>query len=396
VKVLIAGGGIGGLSAALCLHRAGHEVSVFERTPERGEIGAGIQLGANAVRVLDSLGLRGAFEKVVVRPDAIRFRLYDSGETLLETPLGQAYEDRYGAPYYHVHRADIHAILADAFEAASPGSIHLASEAVGFEERADGVSLRLKGGRSVDGDCLVGADGLKSATRDQIVGAAPCNWTGNVAWRGTVVTSRLPAGFMDKIVSNFVGPRKHVVIYYLRRQELVNFVGVVENDAWRDESWTVKAPWKELKADYSGWHETVQAVIDAMDEDECYRWALFNRLPMDNWSTDRVTLLGDAAHATLPFMASGAAMAIEDARVLTRALEQAGSVGAGLRLYQRNRLERTARIQTTSTAMGQLYHQPDADAFRKGFTRAQEARSRSDEDRNAWLASYDPNTVKLV
>jgi salicylate hydroxylase len=159
----------------------------------------------------------------------------------------------------------------------------------------------------------------------------------------------------------------------------------------------LKAPWEELKADYEGWDRTVQELIDAVPKDERYRWALFNRILIDDWSTEHVTLLGDAAHATLPFMASGAAMAIEDARVLARALDQEGSGAAGLQLYQRNRLERTSRIVNTSTAMGQVYHQPDGDAFRQQFAAVRAvAAGPSSEPPDAWLGNYDPNTVKLV
>lgn len=397
MKVLIAGGGIGGLTAALCLRQSGHDVSVFESASELGEIGAGIQLGGNAVKVLDSLGLREDLEQVVVRPEAIRFRLFETGETLHEVPLGRRYEERYGAPYFHIHRADVHKILERAFRANAPEGVHLGAHAESFEERADGVTLQLADGRTFDGDVLIGADGIRSAIRTGIAGETQANWTGNVAWRAVVEASALPADFMDTIVSNFVGPHRHVVIYYLRKKKLVNLVGVVENDSWREEAWNSKAPWEELKADYDGWAPTVQSLIDAVPKDECYRWALFNRIPIDNWSTEHATLLGDAAHATLPFMASGAAMAIEDGRVLARALDQQSSVPAGLQLYQRNRLERTARIVNTSTAMGMVYHQPDADAFRTQFAAVREAASSgTSAPPDAWLGEYDANTVELV
>ncbi|HCV24750.1 MAG TPA: monooxygenase [Candidatus Latescibacteria bacterium] len=391
MKVLVAGAGIGGLTAALCLNKTGHDVEVFEQARELGEVGAGIQLGANAIRVMQHLGLQEEFERVVVRPEAVHMRLFSTGELLLSSQLGDKYEHDYGAPYYHVHRADLHNILADAFQAAVPGGIHLGCTVNGFEEHSDGITLEFADGSTAQGDLLVGADGLKSAVRDQILGEVPCNWTGNVAWRGILPTNRLPKGFMDTVVSNFVGPGKHMVIYYLRRQELVNFVGVVENDEWKEEGWTIKSPWKDLKADYAGWHETVQAVIDAVDKDECYRWALYNRLPVDNWSTDRATLLGDSAHATLPFMASGAAMAIEDARILDRALDQAGSTRAALELYQNNRFARTRRIQESSTAMGGLYHLPNEDAFRQAF-----ANMGNSDGAGRWLPEYDPNTIKLT
>lgn len=396
MRILIAGGGLGGLTAALCLHRAGHDVSVFESAPELGEIGAGIQLGGNAVRVLDALGLRERLEAVCVRPQAVHFRLFDTGEILHSLEQGSAYEERYGAPYFHIHRGDLHAVLASAFQSAAPDSVHLGARVTGFNETSDGVRLELADGRAFEGDLLVGADGIRSAIRDGILGATEANWTGNAAWRATVETKRLPDDFMETVVSNFVGPRKHVVVYYLRRGELVNMVGVVENDAWRDEAWNVKAPWEELKRDFAGWCETVQTLIDAVPKDECYRWALFNRLPVENWSTGRATLLGDAAHATLPFMASGAAMAIEDARVLQRALDREDSVAAGLQCYQRNRFERTARVVNSSTAMQQAYHQPDADAFRQQFASVRDATSSGGAPPDAWLGEYDANTVELV
>ncbi len=396
MRVLIAGGGIGGLTTALCLRQAGHDVAVFESASVLGEIGAGIQLGGNAVRVLDSLGLRERIDAVSVRPQAIHFRLFDSGEILYEVEQGQAYVERYGVPYFHIHRGDLHGILATAFQAAVPDCVHLDAMAKNFVETADGVTLQLTDGRTFEGDVLVGADGIKSAVRDEILGATSANWTGNAAWRATVETKRLPTGFMETVVSNFVGPRKHMVVYYLRRGEFVNMVGVVENDAWRDEAWNVKAPWEELKSDFVGWCDTVQTLIDAVPKDECYRWALFNRIPVDNWSSERATLLGDAAHATLPFMASGAAMAIEDARVLQRALDQEGSVSAGLQCYQRNRFERTARVVNGSTLMQHAYHQPNADAFRQQFDAVRNAASEGDAPADQWLGEYDANNVELV
>lgn len=391
MKILIAGAGLGGLTAALCLQQSGHDVDVFEQSPKLAEIGAGIQLSANAVKVIQHLGLQSELEKVAVLPESIDIRLFASGESLHRVQLGKYYCNQHGAPYYHVHRADIHRILAKAFLALKPNGIHLGKAATGFSEKDDGVALKTNDGSILHGDLLIGADGIRSAIRKQITGDTPCNWTGNVAWRGTVPSSRLPKGFMDKVVSNFIGPGKHAVIYYLRNQELVNFVGVVANEHWKEEGWTIKSPWEELKSDYHGWHETVQMVIDAMDRDQCFRWALFNRLPIDNWSTQHVTLLGDSAHATLPFMASGAAMAIEDARVLDRALTQSSSVAAGLQLYQNNRLARTRRVQETSTMLGELYHLPNEQEFRNVFSNTKPEDTRLED----WLADYDPNTVVL-
>lgn len=386
-RILIAGAGIGGLTAALCLIARGHEVRVFERASTLSEVGAGVQLGANASRVLIALGLEAALAPLVVRPERVDIRLFDTGEVLAQSILGAAHLAANGAPYWHVHRGDLHGVLVQAVEAAAPGAIRVSAGVTGFSESDAGVAVYLANGETVEGDLLIGADGIKSVVRNQILGPTEANWTGCVAWRGVIPVERLPAGYMDTVVTNMVGPHKHVVLYYLRGGKVLNLVGVVENDAWRDESWTVKAPWAELKADFAGWHPMVQQAIDALDPDECYRWALFNRLPVDNWSTGRATLLGDAAHAALPFMASGAAMAIEDGMILARCLEAEASVAEALQRYQRNRLERTARIQTQSTANGRLYHNPDAAALKAVF--AGRSAWSGGENKGDWLAGYD-------
>jgi salicylate hydroxylase len=195
---------------------------------------------------------------------------------------------------------------------------------------------------------------------------------------------------MKRVSTNWMGPNAHVIVYYIRRGELLNFVGLVEDDTWLDESWTVKAPWARLKADFVPWHPKVQMLIDAMDKDNCYRWAMYNRPPVTGWSTARATLLGDAAHPTLPFMAQGAAMAIEDGPIIARALEHESSMSAALDLYQRSRYERTARVQIGSNEMGKLFHQRTEEDLRRGF----EGRDLAKE-RNAWLFSYDPWTAPL-
>jgi salicylate hydroxylase len=182
-----------------------------------------------------------------------------------------------------------------------------------------------------------------------------------------------------------------VIVYYLRRGELVNFVGLVEDETWLDESWTVKSPWAKLKADFAPWHPNVQLLIDAMDKDQCYRWAMYNRPPITGWSTARATLLGDAAHPTLPFMAQGAALAIEDGAILARALEQAPSTSAALDLYQRSRYERTARVQRGSNELGKLYHLRTEQELREGF-----ATRDLSKERGSWVFSYDPWTEPLA
>lgn len=391
MKILVAGAGIGGLTAALCLHKTGHQVQLLEQAAEFSEVGAGIQCGANAIRVLDYLGLKDQIEAIAVDPLRADFREHKTGAVLHSLPFGQDYAQRHGAPYLHVHRADLHRILSNAFNARAASAVTFNATVASYSEQDDKVTVQTEDGRQFEGDCLVAADGVKSVIRDQLLGHREPVFTGNIAWRGVVPADRLPADFMEKTVSNFVGPNKHMVIYYLRQQQLVNFVGVVESDYWAQDSWTQKAPWQELKNDFAGWHPAVQAVIDAVDKDECYRWALHNHQSFSHWSSARVTLLGDAAHATLPFMASGAAMAIEDGRILQRSLDQVSNVEQGLKLYQRNRLARTAKVQAMSTQMGRLYHIKKPLLLRWAF----KALSLLPGKKDQFLPNYDANTVTI-
>ncbi|HUL82466.1 MAG TPA: FAD-dependent oxidoreductase [Gammaproteobacteria bacterium] len=389
--VIIVGAGIGGLTAAAVLLQRGHRVRVYEQAPALGEIGAGIQISANASRVLHALGLEEALGRNAVTPTAQQFRLYSSGELVQEIPLGLAHERSHGAKYYHLHRADLHAVLAAKVRELDPDAVVLRAAAERFTETRDSITVKFANGTTASGEVLIGADGIKSAIRAQILGATKAEFTGYVSWRAIVPSSRLPADYMERVSTNWMGPNAHVIVYYLRRGELVNFVGLVEDDTWLEESWTVKAPWERLKADFAPWHPKVQLLIDAMDKDNCYRWAMYNRPPVTGWSTARATLLGDAAHPTLPFMAQGAAMAIEDGAIIARALEQESSASAALDLYQRSRYERTSRVQIGSNEMGKLFHLRTEDALRQGFANRDLAR-----ERNAWLFSYDPWSAPLA
>ena len=390
-KVLIAGGGIGGLTAAACLLQAGIDVEIYEQAPELSEVGAGIQMSANPTRVLYDLGLAEELDAVSVRPSAHRFVIYDSCDVLQQIEMGDMYVERHGVPYYVLHRADFLDILERKVRALNANVIHLNSTVEGFAESADGVEIRLSDGRTVTGDVLIGADGIKSAVRSQIVGETPAHYTGDVAWRVTVPMEGLPQNDEPHTVDIWVGPTRHAVSYPIRSGKLMNFVGVVEFDEWSEESWISKHPWENLKKDFAGWHPKIQAFIDDADHDNCYRWALNDRAPISNWSTPRVTLMGDAAHPTLPYMAQGAAMAIEDAAVLTRALQAADDIPGALDLYQRNRVDRTARVVNESSANRGLFHHDSPEELRRAFS----GRDISAE-RTAWLFSYNPLTVELT
>lgn len=391
-KILIAGAGIGGLNAAANLLKAGYDVTVFEQAPELTEIGAGIQMSANAMHGLIHLGLGPAVAQVGVRPRAYVFRLFDTGEVIQRFALSDEHERLHGAPYVQMHRADLHNLLAAKVCELAPGTIHLNHRVDGFRESAAGVELRFANGGAAQGDLLIGADGLKSVVRQQIAGNIPATYTGDAAWRVALPSARVPRGLVDEVMSVWMGPGGHFIAYYIRAGgALLNFVGLIETSEVSEESWTAKFPWIKFKRDFVGWHDDVQTLIDAADRDECYRWSLFSRPPISNWSTGHVTLLGDAAHPTLPYLAQGAAMAIEDGVVLTRALEMAPSISDALQLYQRNRIGRTSRIVEQSAANRALFHMPDTDQIRAHFARTDEGAAR-----NTWLYSYNPQTIPLT
>ena len=316
--------------------------------------------------------------------------LFSNNETLNEFDLAESHEAQFGSPYYLFHRAELHSILANCVKELDPTALSLNSTVESFEQDDDSVTLSLADGTKAKGRVLIGADGIKSAVRSQLVGDAAATFTGDIAWRCTVPADALGPDFMDQIVNIWAGPGKHLVVYYISGGRTINYIACCEEGDWVEESWTLKAPWSELKEAFVGWHDDVQRLLDATNKDECYKWALNNRTPIDTWSSGRVTLLGDAVHPTLPYMAQGAAMAIEDAAVFTRCLQQESDVEKALLLYQNNRKDRTRDIVNRSTEHGHLYHLSSAEEFQKAF----EGRDLG-ADRAQWLYSYDPLTVPL-
>jgi salicylate hydroxylase len=392
MKVLIAGAGIGGLAAALALNRAGFEVEIYERSRLAGEVGAGVQVSPNGARVLHALGLAPALERVAFRPQAVELRLHRSGLTVARNPLGVEIERRYGFPYYHLHRADLHRVLETAVrERCGESAIRLGREVDRFEQGPNGVEFVFADGERAGGDVAVGADGIHSRIRAGLLGSESPQFTGHVAWRGLVPADRLRAAGVRPVVTSWMAPRSHAVTYFVRRGELVNFVGVTEHQAWRSESWTERGDKTDLLRDFARWHPTVRAIVEAIDEP--YRWALFVRPPLPRWSEGRVTLLGDACHPMLPYMAQGGVMAIEDGCVLAQCLKsRPGDVAAALRDYQAMRLPRTAKVQAGARAAGARFHLSDPLARLKTYGRmGLEARLAPHKaaTANAWLMAYD-------
>lgn len=390
MNIAIVGAGIGGLTLAASLLRRGHDVQVYEQASALVEIGAAVQMSANASKVLYHLGLKPILEKVGVKPESFQFRRFDDGELLHEIKLGTAHEATHGTPYYQIHRVDLHNALLEQVISLKANVVHLSKRAKSVEESSTHVRVTFDDGTTAEADLLIGADGIKSVVRQYVVDTAPPVFTGQVAWRLSIPTARIPEHLRPPLASTiWCGPKNHAVMYYMRAGLLLNFVGCVERP-WEEESWTANRPWHELDEDYAGWHPIVRAAIENADRDQCYRWALNNRKPVETWVTHRIALLGDAVHPTLPYMAQGAAMAIEDAAVLARALDLDAALADRLTIYERHRAPRTARVVDESTQMGELYHISDAAEMRKAFKDRNIAASR-----NNWLYPYDPLTVHL-
>lgn len=386
-EIMIAGGGIGGVSAALCFAQQGDTVQVFEQSDTFGEVGAGIQLSPNCTRVLHHLGLAPALDTVAFRPRGTQMRDWRSGDVITENALGDDVKTAYGFPYYHIHRGDLMQVLAEAAAASPRITLHTGARVTDVEQTDDTVAINA-GGRRFDGDLLVGADGIHSIVRGALFGPDAPTFTGNIAWRALIPTDRLPEDLVRPVATAWWGPGKHFVHYYVRGGALVNCVCVVEKASWTQESWTERGDHGELKADFAGWHDDIQCLIDNMDRDACFKWALFDRPPMPVWSRGRITLLGDACHPTLPFMAQGAAMAIEDGAVLASCVAASTDITAGLQHYEGLRRERTSRIQDGSRRNARLFHLSGADAESRNETVAASRGQVLD-----WLYRYDALSV---
>lgn len=357
--MLVAGGGIGGLVAALCLVRRGWEVLVFERAAAFAETEAGIQISPNASRVLHQLGLASALQPVACQPHAIEFRHWRSGKVVAAAPLGAAAVAAYGFPYYHIHRGDLRALLVDAAERDPRIALRVGAEVrrVAQTPRSVRVAVGAAGGEHWHvGKALIGADGIRSTVRAALFGTEAPKFAGQVAWRALVPSERLPKRLARSAATVWWGPRRHFVSYPVRAGELVNCVCVVEKAGWQVESWTERGTRQELAADFAGWHSDVCTLIVRMDGEALYKWAIHHRPPAPRWGAGATTLLGDAAHPMPPFMAQGAAMAIEDAAVLATCLADGGEVAAGLRRYESARRPRTAMVQRLSRRNARLFH----------------------------------------
>lgn len=388
VSTAIVGAGPGGLSAALALLSAGFDVHVYEQAPALGAVGAGVQVTPNAARVLHGLGLAADLDRVAVRADAWQQRRWDDGRTVLWTPLGKAVEHRFGFPHYQMRRADLVSVLTAALPA---HRLHLGHRLVSLEDEGDDVVLRFANGIRVAADLVVGADGIHSAVRRQVFGEQAPRFTGCAAFRGLVPAERVRGVALDPTAQIWMGPGRHFAHYFVSGRTLVNFVAVVDQDAWTRESWSARADQADALAEFDGWHEQVRAILGAVEN--LYVLALFDREPMPHWSAGRVTLLGDACHPMLPFMAQSAAQAIEDGATLAACLRAGSDLPRALREYERLRIPRTARLQAMSADNKTRFHLPDGPAQRRRDAEMASGSTDWSFDPIAWVYDHDASRV---
>jgi salicylate hydroxylase len=353
-RIAVIGAGIGGLAVAAALAQAGIGCEVFEQATYLAQVGAGIQLAPNAVRLLHRLGLRRHLSSVGVRPDAIHLRHWDDGRTIARTPLADC-ETVFGAPYYAVHRADLHRGL---LELLPPGTVRLGLRCEAIEEQDDGVELTLSGGHACRASLVIGADGIHSVVRAALTSDRP-RFSGQLIYRGLVAAEKVPFLVEEPAVRLWLGPGQHCVSYPVSGGRQVSFGATQQTATGGDESWSAQGEIADVREAYHGWHPEVRKLLGAADT--VGRWALHDRDTISRWSTSRLTLVGDAAHPMLPFLAQGANQAVEDAVVLALCLQQHGldDIETALDRYQQLRVPRTTEVHTRSRANTKTLHLAD-------------------------------------
>lgn len=354
LPILISGGGIGGLAAALVLAKDGHRVTVLEQAAVFSEIGAGIQLGPNIFRMFDDIGLTEVVNKVAFFPPGLQMKDVLTGEKVVSVKLGDTARATYGFPYGVIYRADLHQVFLEACQAQSNVTLRTSAKVESFQQSTEGVTLQLSHGQAAEGCALIGADGLWSKIREVVVGDGKPRVSGHVAYRAVLRREDVPAHLWSDDVTLWGGEKTHLVHYPLRRGELFNLVAVFHSHKY-DEGWNTFGDTAELTKRFTNACPHVKELLEKIETWKM--WVLCDREPVKNWTDRRVTLLGDAAHPMLQYLAQGAGQAIEDAVVLREALRfSRGDISKAFQAYQQARYLRTGRVQLTARFYGDIYH----------------------------------------
>jgi salicylate hydroxylase len=384
MKVLVVGGGIGGITCMLALRKRGVDALLFEQASAFGQVGAGIQVSSNAARILLKLDLGAALKKVATYPEARDYRGWETGERLYYTPLGQKAEAHFGSPYYAAHRAELLDVLMGGLD---EHRVRLGSRVERVDQDDRGVTLTLADGTTAQGDILVGADGIHSTIRAQLFGKELPRYTGNVAWRGLVPAERVAHLNLGCVVGVWMGPNRSIVQYYVSAGHTFNWIGISRSPQPARESWLAEGKIEDALAEYEGWHSTIRTIIAATPK--VLRQALYDREPLPNWQAGRIVLLGDAAHPMLPFYAQGGAQSIEDAYVLAGCIAEGQNEPlAALARFVKMRLPRTAWMQGLARREEELYQTNNAATIK-------ERNERMRANRTPETATFPPEQERL-
>lgn len=353
LRIGVIGGGIGGAALTASLQQRGMEAHLFERTAAFREVGAGVQMTPNAVKVLKALGLDGELQRLGYLPQAIVGRNWRTGREKFRTPLSDACPQLFGAEFYHLHRADLLAMLIGLVDARFITHNARCVSVLNLDGKA---VARFDNGEQFEADVIVGADGVHSVVRVALFGDEAPRFTGHICWRAAIALDER-SDFISPVSAVWLGPNGHVVTYTISGGRILNIVAVSEAADWQEASWHLPSNRDELLRTFSGWHPDLLRILSCAHN--VLKWGLFDRDPMQRWSQGHITLLGDAAHPMLPFLAQGAAMAIEDGYVLASVLAaNAGDIPEALRSYEDERLPRTSRVQLSARERGKIYHLP--------------------------------------
>jgi 6-hydroxynicotinate 3-monooxygenase len=368
-RIAVVGAGLGGLSAAGFLQRAGFDVTIYEQAPSFSRIGAGIILSANVMKALRRLGAEGALVEAGIKPHSYISRAWDSGERMYEIIFDAASEERFGGPYLNIHRGDLHAVLE---HVVTPGTIKFNARLIDLQETSQSVRLVFDNGIEAEADIVIGADGIRSKVREFLLGSEEPRFVGSVAHRAIFATECL-RGFEIPDCTKWWGRDRHILPYFMTsRRDEIYVIGVVPQETWDSEAASLPSSRDEMMGAFDGFHEDLRRVLEAAEDVSV--WPIYDRVRNDRWSGGRIVLIGDACHPMRPYMAAGGAMAVEDGAILSRCLTTFNDLAEAFSCYEATRIPRVADVQRISIENSWMRGPTDTD----------------------WFYCYDPCTAPLT